>query len=792
MALHAREPKRQQVRETAARRHLPLRVVLVVLALVPSLAMTALWAVNTVRLYGDWHSVKERNVAADASGLPTASVFFDLQTERQLSAATLADPAAYQAKLATQRGLTDKAISDLEALGGSSPADIRQAVAQVSQSLRLLAGYRAAVDKGTATQQQIYTDYTGMIAVDLQLFMTLSNVGLANVDFLARPAVDSLWGLETLSREDAILTPGIVSGSLNGAQRSQLAQLVGAEQFIYVDEVLPMLPAAIADGYRKLMAGSAWTQKSQIEQTIASEPASAGETEVSAALGAQWRASIAAIMPQLEGLNATYAATLTAPTDSELNSQEANLIADTAIGAAGVLLVVVTTLVLTGSLRRRILALRTSALDMQVRLPDLVERLRRGEDVEPDAELPEIASGRDELGMLGQALNAARRSAVDTAVGQVEQYRGFERLLQRIARRTQLLISLQVKKLNEMERRYEDPEVLDGLFEIDHLAARLRRYEENLVILGGGQPQRRWRKPVPLLDVLRSAQGEVQDYRRIRIETDSGAWLSERAVGPMVHVLAELMENAVSFSKPPAPVEVTVSRVERGLVIEIEDRGMGMEPEQYERANRLMADPPKMDMASRSDDVRLGMFVVARLAANLGLLVELRPSPYGGTRVVVLVPAELVVDGGPQAPDEFESAPVAERPAEEAIPRQRGAESEVVPLLRARRPLEAGSAGAGGDARFGREPSRLDPLPRRVRMASLSTELREPRTDAPDVRDGQPEFDPASTPRLAPGRSGATVGAFQRQSRIARSAAETDQQDPGTDHDQTPTEDAQR
>ena len=134
-----------------------------------------------------------------------------------------------------------------------------------------------------------------------------------------------------------------------------------------------------------------------------------------------------------------------------------------------------------------------------------------------------------------------------------------------------------------------------------------------------------------------------------------------------MHVLAELMENAVAFSKPPAPVEVTAAPVARGLAIEIEDRGMGLDPEQYAEANALMANPPRMDVLSRADDARLGLYVVARLAAKLDVKVELRPSAFGGTRVVVLVPAELVLaehqvpssaEGGE---DEFEPAPSALR-----------------------------------------------------------------------------------------------------------------------------------
>ena len=810
VALHARAARRLGNQEPVAKRQLSLRTVLVILALVPSVAVAALWAVNSAQLYTDWHTVSDRNSASDHAGIPIVGVFYSLEEERRLSAAALADPGTYRAKLDQQRKLTDESVAGLQAVSASAPADIARGIGKVDQGLHQLAGYRAAVDGRTATQQQSYDDYTGIITTDLELFTLLSNVGIADLDYLARPAIDSVWGKEMLSREDAVLTPGVVTGHLSGAERAQLAQLIGSQQFIYDDKVVPLLPETVAARYRTLLAGDLWKQKTRIEQAVLSAPVtqSTDRTGVSPALGAQWRQSVDQITPQLEQLNGIYAASLTATTTSDLHAMQVRLITSSAVGAVGALLVVLLTLLLTRSLRRRILVLRSAALDLETRLPELVERLRRGEEVDPDAELPEIGHGRDELGMLGRALNAARSSALETAVRQVEQYRGFERLLQRIARRTQLLIGLQMKKLNEMERRHEDAEVLEGLFGLDHLTARLRRYEENLVILSGGQPQRRWRKPVLLLDVLRSAQGEVQDYRRIRIEIEDRTWLSERAVGPMVHVLAELMENAVMFSKPPTPVEVSAAQVGRGLAIEIEDRGLGMEPEQYAAANELMAHPPRMDVISRADDARLGLYVVARLASGLGVKVELRPSSFGGTRVVVLVPAELVA-AGPQetapAPQGF-GAPAlsvvdaldSQQPDSQQADSRQGGDFPAAAAHPGDRPDFAQRPLIGA---WSRPPAtdqapapRMDPLPRRVRQANLVTELR-----APQPAQGDPRTAAATLqepPRPEPRRSGAAVGAFQRQSRLARLENGTDHHSahpthPSPGRDRTRKEDGQ-
>lgn len=805
MAVHARASKRQgpRVSGSGARRQPSLRTVLLILALVPSVTLVALWLASSAQLYTEWRTQKDRNAASNAAARPIMAAFFDLQEERRLSGAELADPEGYQKALRAQRSRTDADVTTVQELpdsGWSAPDDIRANVVQVGRNLRKLADYRAGVDQRTASQQQTFDRYTSLISSQLNLFTTLSHVGLPNIDYLARPAIDSVWGMEMISRENALFTRGSVTGRLSATERGQLAGWIGSQRFLYDNKIVPLVPADQAALYRKLMAGGAWKQKTTAEQNVLSGSGSGGDADTfSKGLGTTWSDSVGPVAAQLQQLNTAYSVTLTAATEKELNALVRRLIVTSVMGAVAVLLVVLISAVLTRTLRRRISALRVAALDLQTRMPAVVERLRSGDVVDLDAELPAIQHGDDELGQLGQALNLARHSALDTTMAQVSQFRGFEKLLQRIARRTQLLIGLQMKKLSELERRHEDPEVLEGLFDLDHLTARLRRYEENLVILGGGQPQRRWRKPVLLLDVLRSAQSEVQDYRRIQIDVEDRVWLAERAVGLVIHVLAELMENAVGFSRPPTPVEVYAARVGRGLAVEIEDRGVGMDPEQYDEANRLMTEPPRMDVMSRADDVRLGLYVVARLARALDIQVELRPSSFGGTRVVVLIPDELVVEAPGRTGSPPESADAAwPPPPEVAVADAPGVEHGLAPdadtLVTGRvGPLEAtapasdvwtrpprphpvsqtaGAPRGNGTLRVDVAPD-VQPLPKRVRLASLADELRDP---AAGLGAPSPE-EPAPDRRSAPARSGATIGAFQRQSRMVRRDV------PPTDHE---------
>ncbi|MET7452950.1 nitrate- and nitrite sensing domain-containing protein [Streptomyces sp. NPDC005574] len=856
MAVHARASKRQDQRDRDSGRQLSLRTVLLVLALVPIVTLVALWATGSAQLYTDWRRQQDRNDVSTQAARPVLGAFFSLQEERRLSGAALADPAAYQKQLREQRVRTDavvKAVEELPAGGWKAPGDIREGVADLGQDLRRLADYRAGVDERTASQQQTFDRYTALVDRHLEVFNTLSNVGLAGIDHLARPAIDEDWGLEMISREDALFTRASVTGRLSGTDRGRLAGWIGSQQFVYDSKVVPLLPADQAKLFRELMTGGAWQKKTEVEEAVLAGSASGSDTDAfPAALGRDWRGSVRQVTAGLQERNTAYARTLTAATDDKLDATRTRLVVTSVLSAVAVILVAVVTVLFTRLLRRRISALRAAALDLTTRLPDVVRRMRAGESVDPDAELPVIHHGGDELGQLGQALNLARHTVLDTTVAQVGQFHGFEKLLQRIARRTQLLIGLQMKKLSELERRHEDPEVLEGLFDLDHLTARLRRYEENLVILGGGQPQRRWRKPVLLLDVLRSAQSEVQDYRRVQIEVESRVWLSERAVGLVIHVLAELMENAVGFSRPPTPVEVYAARVGRGLAVEIEDRGVGMPAEQYESINRLMAEPPRMDVMSRAEDVRLGLYVVARLAQGLGIHVELRPSAFGGTRVVVLIPDELVVDIAEQAANGPAEAVASWPPSpEHAVPSPRpGPDARLMTLpvhgpgpavghgtgpapghgdgtapapgpapghgngratghaaehrtsggpatgpgygvpvagpstganpwpgARTGPPHPHGVPGLPGQAHAGAPgdagPGVVRPLPKRVRQASLVDELRDPDAGTGARGDGEP-----AVPRAAPVRSGATVGAFQRQSRMARRTTPTADRGP--------------
>jgi len=302
------------------------------------------------------------------------------------------------------------------------------------------------------------------------------------------------------------------------------------------------------------------------------------------------------------------------------------------------------------ALMTRLARLRNDSLDLaRNRLPDIVERLKSGEAVDLQEELPRLDHGRDEIGQVAEAFNVAQLTAVNAAASEAKARSGVHNVFLGIAHRNQVLVHQQLQILDEMEAREDDSTQLAALFQLDHLAARARRTTENLIILGGKQPGRRWRKPVALMEVLRAAVSETEQYARVQVEQVADVALVGAAVADTIHLVAELVDNATSFSPPGSPVEVTSRMVARGVVVDVSDQGLGMKDGVREWANAMMAEAPEFDAMALRADSSLGLFVVARLAARLGITVTFDPSRYGGLRATVLIPTQHLAgeDGGP-------------------------------------------------------------------------------------------------------------------------------------------------
>ncbi|MBC2900516.1 sensor histidine kinase [Streptomyces cupreus] len=322
------------------------------------------------------------------------------------------------------------------------------------------------------------------------------------------------------------------------------------------------------------------------------------------------------------------------------------------------------------SVSERVGALRHSSARGEADLRALVETLRRGDSPprrKPRSGPPEDA---DDFELLAADLARAHDGAVTAVVkaAQLSSQAGSEQKLEvfvNLARRLQSLVHREISILDELENEIEDPDLLKGLFHVDHLATRIRRHAENLAVLGGAVSRRQWSNPVSMTEVLRSAIAEVEQYSRVKLVPPIDGTLRGHAVADVIHLLAELVENATVFSAPHTQVLLRANLVTSGLAVEVEDRGLGMPVGEQERMNALLADPDQVNVASLLADGRIGLFVVSQLARRHGINVRLQTNIYGGVQAVLVVPQGLLgtgpggaqAAGAPQVPQPQSAVP---------------------------------------------------------------------------------------------------------------------------------------
>ncbi|NEC85951.1 sensor histidine kinase KdpD [Streptomyces sp. SID12501] len=295
----------------------------------------------------------------------------------------------------------------------------------------------------------------------------------------------------------------------------------------------------------------------------------------------------------------------------------------------------------------RLGALRRTSARGEVELRALVEGLRRGDPPPARRTRGVPAADADDFELLGADLARAHDSALTAVVqaAQLSSQTGSEQKVEvfvNLARRLQSLVHREISILDELEHEIEDPDLLKGLFHVDHLATRIRRHAENLAVLGGAVSRRQWSNPVSMTEVLRSAIAEVEQYSRVKLVPPIDGTLRGHAVADVIHLLAELVENATVFSAPHTQVLLRANLVTSGLAIEVEDRGLGMPVDEQHKMNTLLTDPDQVNVASLLQDGRIGLFVVSQLARRHGIHVRLQTNIYGGVQAVLVVPQGLL------------------------------------------------------------------------------------------------------------------------------------------------------
>jgi signal transduction histidine kinase len=623
-----------------------IRLRIYFLVAIPLVAMVGLLAYVAGTSINNAISLDRAPNLVNATGIPAADFGVHIEAERAAAVVylfrpTAANLASYQAataatdkaKPAFVKAMTSQATSTTEDASGAKQVSV------MLSGLNQLPALRNAVKARVLTPLDALNFYSQGITANIKLFLVQTE-SVVVTDQLSQAIglLAAIQAREQLSQEDALLTGMLAGKRITTKDRVAFTDMASAREAdtAWADYILT--PANLAV-YNASLAGSGSMQKdlAGIEQAVA---AGTPVAKLPVNLAGWQHLADTLLQDEFNGGVALINAILVA--DHQISHSAWVRVAVTSgIGLLGLLVTILVTTLVGRGIIRRLNGLERSALTLaEDQLPDVITRLRRGEDVDVATEAPPLRVGGDEIGRVGQAFGLVRQTAIRAAVDEAKLRRGLNDVFRSLARRSQSLLHRQLTLLDQMERRATDPEALDDLFRLDHLTTRMRRHAEGLVILAGAPPGRGWSSPVRMVDVMRGAIAEVEDYARVSVATRSQAALAGSAVADVIHLLAELIENATTLSPPYTSVRVSGDTVANGFAIEVEDRGLGMSPPRIAELNERLASPPEFNP---SDSEQLGLFVVSQLAKRHGIRVTLKASPYGGTAAVVLIPRHLVV-----------------------------------------------------------------------------------------------------------------------------------------------------
>ena len=635
-------------------RHTSIRLRMLLLVLVPLTALVLVYAYAVAGQVSTAVGLANTGKISGTTITPVTDAMVALNAERTGAIQYLGARSGQTTGAFRQaEAVTDKAFRIVETITKSGPVtasasrlDKAAAAKFVRDDDGELQTLRSEVASGTIGRTAAINAYgtimsDGLRVAEQSLQETFVSQSLATT---ARQEVN-LYAAEMLAlEENDIYTGDVMAGQLPASDQKEFAQLAGLRQYLVRDAV-PQLDAEASSLLHQQVPDSLAAALTRQEDAIIAAPAGPAATAVPLR---RWQDTAGGYAAHLQVVLTKSPAWIQAQVTSSARRALTTLIVVASAGLLLVLASILFSLLMGRRLMRRLNGLRQAALELaHERLPAVMTRLRDGETVDVDAEAPPVGDGMDEIDQVRQAFNSVHRTAVAAAVHEANLRRGINQVFRNLARRSQVLLHRQLGLLDGMERRAEEPEQLEDLFRIDHLTTRMRRHAEGLIVLAGDSPGRGWRQPVRFIDVLRAAVAEIEDYARVRVEVRTKAALAGPAVADVVHLLAELIENAAAYSPPTTVVRVQGELVGKGFCVEIEDRGLGMSTDQLAELNNKLASVPAFDLAG-SD--RLGLFVAARLAHRHDITVALRGSVYGGTTAVVIIPTNLVVTDDSQVP----------------------------------------------------------------------------------------------------------------------------------------------
>ncbi|MEU3556012.1 sensor histidine kinase, partial [Streptomyces fragilis] len=729
-----------------------VRAKVVSLLMVPVMSLLALWGYATVTTAREVTAMSRAERVDAQLRAPVAEAVSALQAERASAVRhAAAGGGAPHGEFGALADTTDRAVGRLRLDGAGTVADSGELPPDVPRRVRAFLAAADALDAlrdtlldGDAGWTEVYRAYTGVIDDALAVEGSLTRIPHVRAGSEARVLLELDRAGEALAQEDALLASARLDGSLDG-ERLALFTSATAARRAFTDAAVPDLREPQAGAWDLLIRDGGHQALARAEDAVLR--ADAGEAAARAVSAHDWARAHDPVRDTLGRISdhASHAGPEGAgPLVRGLSSPAGGAVL---LG----LLAVAVSLLISVRIGRGIVAdlvgLRNSALEIARRkLPQAMRKLRAGEEIDVRAEAPHGPPAEDETGQVAEALGTVHRAALRAAVERAELASGISGVFVNLARRSQVLVHRQLALLDGMERRAEDPDELGDLFRLDHLTTRMRRHAESLIILSGAAPGRVWSRPVSLTNVVRAAVSEIEDYARVDVSRLAETSVTGAAVADLTHLLAELVENAAQFSPPHTKVRVTGEAVGNGYAVEVEDRGLGMGPETLAEANRRIEQSEALDLF---DSDRLGLFVVSRLAARHGIRVHLRPSPYGGTTAVILLPKNLLhqerdgADGGP-ARLGGPADPAGAGAQGGALPASDGARSGLPAQAGGTPPPATGTGVRPVDAAEALPPMPLDPPPG-------VTALR-PRRTAGGPRDTRTTPGPFRTP--APGAAG--------------------------------------
>jgi HAMP domain-containing protein len=609
-------------------------------------------------------------------GRQATALVHELQSERDRTAGYIDSGRRIgSTELANDQRAVDQAASAYRAAEANLYSELGDRLKGRFDTVRAqiaeLPGLRSAVASGSLTRQAIFDEYSKIIDWLLDVDAEIAQTGDQTLAQSVRAFNDLSRAKEATARIRGTLYAISYRNTFAFGEAQQFADLVAQQQAAFdrfqvdANEQQRTLFANLVRGQPVLIAFRT-QQAAQARQSAADLGLDPG----------QW---FAATTTQVELMRAVESQLLenVIKQSQDLSTSEQRRSALNALLIAIILAVaLLAVLVVARSMTRPLQRLRSRSLDIaEHRLPEAVEQLSTSEGGDLDVRVEPIGiRSRDEIGQVAQAVDAIQQVAVRLATEQAALRQSIGDMFTNLARRSQTLIDRQLELIEDLERNEEAPETLEHLFRLDHLATRMRRNAEDLIVLSGAEPGRHWAQPMTLVDVVRAATAEVEEYQRVELLPLADLEIAGSASIDVIHLLAELVENATVFSPPNTKVQIAGQALPHGYVIEIEDRGLGMSEEELLAANERLADPPEIDFAlSRV----LGLYVVGRLAQRHGIRVQLRHSWYGGVTALTLLPHSVLVwPDEPRAipeplavaPAELPSPPPERMPPPERIP----------------------------------------------------------------------------------------------------------------------------